>query len=85
MTGRYVRQTDTVPIDKGIPIPPNNFAERQRSAPRFPWDEMEVGDSFFSRYHGAYTNTSKAARRYPGKKFTGRSLEDGGWRIWRTE
>jgi len=81
----YIRKTDTVRIDKGIPIQENNFSVRQKNAPRFPWDEMEVGDSFFSTYHGAYCNTAKAARRYPGKKFTGRTLETGGWRIWRVK
>lgn len=65
-----------IKIEKGIPLPvkPN----------RYPWDDMEVGDSFFI----AGKNTSEIgghvsnARRRLGFDFTSRTV-DGGTRIWR--
>jgi hypothetical protein len=63
------------PIDKGIPIPN-----------RFPFDQMEVGDSFVitTKRHTA----SVAARRYGDKhnmKFITRQMPDGTIRCWRTQ
>jgi hypothetical protein len=63
------------PIDKGVPIPN-----------RFPFDQMEVGDSFVitTKRHTA----SVAARRYGDKhnmKFITRQMPDGTIRCWRTQ
>ena len=70
-------------IEKGIPIPP-------RSNIKYPWGEMEVGDSFFveceySRKKHQSIGGSKAQfiRHHKSKcKFTARRV-DGGIRVWR--
>lgn len=70
-------------IESGIPIPPAQT--RGRIGPKYPWNEMEIGDSF------VYPKSIKAARgviygagKKSGKKFTAREL-NGQVRIWRTK
>ena len=70
-------------VEKGIPIP-------ERSNKKYPWGEMEVGDSFFIKCEytrlkhqsigGSKTNWKK--RHNPNCKFTVRRV-DGGIRAWR--
>jgi hypothetical protein len=62
-------------IDKGVPIPN-----------RFPFDKMEVGDSFVITTKRQ--TASVAARRYGDKhrmKFVTRQMPDGTIRCWRTQ
>ena len=61
-----------VEIEKGIPIPPKRG--------RYPWNNMEVGDSFFAIERVA---ASWASRRH-GRRFSMRREGDG-WRVWRIE
>ena len=65
----------TIKIDKNIPLP--------ETRNRYPFDKLEVGNSFFvegktningSRYH--------YVRKNHGKKFTTKR-ENGGLRVWR--
>ena len=72
-------------IEKNIPIPPG-----QRSS-RYPWKEMEVGDSFridgFSRkqFNSLMTcGCTWAKRNNPSVKFIVRT-ENTGIRVWRIE
>lgn len=63
-------------IEKGVPIPG-----------RFPFEQMEVGDSFAVPSGVPRTTISIAALRYGrkhGAKFTTRTLPDGTIRCWRT-
>jgi hypothetical protein len=63
------------PIDKGVPIPN-----------RFPFDKMEVGDSFVITTERQ--TASVAARRYGDKhnmRFITRQMPDGTIRCWRTQ
>lgn len=67
-------------IEKGVPIPP------ARHGRKYPWHEMEIGDSFvvpdMSKSHaGAVCGGA----RKNGRKFSFRLLETGGVRIWRVE
>lgn len=72
-------------IEKNVPVPPG--AGR---VGRYPWAEMEVGDSFFVQaIHGKRAQStigtaglSWAARNHPDRKFTVRKV-DGGYRCWR--
>jgi len=67
-------------IEKGIPVPP----EGKRI---YPWEEMEVGDSFVTRtpfLTSAIASARNASRRY-GKKFRARRINDDQIRIWRVE
>lgn len=72
---------DEIKIDKGIPIPSGGHGRRAK----YPWHEMEVGDSFF--VSGGTNNkgfVSYANRRFAPKRFLSRTVE-GGTRVWRLE
>jgi hypothetical protein len=67
-------------IERGIPLP-----EVGRRKCRYPWMEMEVGDSFFApavnlktMKSGAYKNGINLGRRFEAH------AEAGGARVWRT-
>lgn len=68
----------TYQIDKNIPIPEINQANNVK----YPWSDMEVGDSFF-----CWSKSVKAAasshKKRTGMCFTVRSEGDG-YRVWRT-
>lgn len=71
-------------IDKGIPLP-----EPQRGAHslKYPFQQMEVGDSVF--FEGQKIGdrpyiAAKKCGRTKGRRFSGRNVE-GGVRIWRVE
>lgn len=64
-------------------------AKRPDARPRnrFPFDEMEVGDSFFISDASTKLSCTSAASWYGtrhGKKFSVLRSDDG-WRCWRTE
>ena len=77
-----VKDGPMVSIDKHIPY----FPPQTRSGfnKKYPWAEMEVGDSFI---HSAskYTARSSAAKEGDrlGRKFATRALPNGMVRIWR--
>jgi hypothetical protein len=67
-------------IEKHIPVP-----TARRRGTIYPWNNMEVGDSFFvpNRDPQSFKNIS---RKY-GKRFSARNWQEGtvkGSRIWRT-
>ena len=70
-------------IDKGVPMPP---ISRGKGRLVYPWDEMEVGDSFFVK-DGKVKTLSRSCGTYGKRlerKFTSRTVE-GGARVWRVE
>lgn len=71
-------------IEDGIAIP----AERQPRTRRakYPWNELEVGQSFFVEGSSARSmgSTASHAGRRLKRKFIARSTE-GGVRVWRYE
>jgi hypothetical protein len=67
-----------IQVDKDIPVP------TRRSRTLYPYEEMEVGDSFFLEdmpLQQVCNSNLRAAKR-SGKKFSART-EDGGVRVWR--
>ena len=65
-------------IEKNVPIP------IQKRRCKYPWHELEIGDSFFVS-EIKVISISSSANSYgtrTGKKFTIRSV-DGGCRVWR--
>lgn len=66
-------------IEKGIPMAPSGA-----SYARYPWDKMEIGDSFLARpgSNGRALAVNATAAR-PGKKFACR-VNGGIHRVWRT-
>lgn len=77
-----------IKIEKYIPIPDINTINRKRST-KYPFDEMEIGDSFFisceeeDKRRIGVNIISNAGRRKP-KRFTTLSVE-GGMRCWRIQ
>lgn len=80
-------------IEKGIPIPrkkvpgsPPDPRGKYATRQYYPWNEMEVGDSFLVTNRKASTLSASmtSATRRTGFKFTARTLEKG-VRIWRIE
>lgn len=68
-----------VRIDKNIPIP--------RSRGKYPFREMEVGDSFLcpkGSEKTIYSAAGQATTRIKGRRFIVRKTEDG-FRVWRVE
>lgn len=73
-------------IESGIPLPGDCGRGRPR---KYPFPDMEVGDSFFCEgshsrtvQFKAYKAAQEYAHRNPPMKFSGRLVE-GGIRIWR--
>lgn len=78
-----------IQIEKGVPVPTLNAVRR-----RYPFAQMEVGDSFLVRADGQkarrarYGTVKKCAyvfteRHGAGRVFTVRQVDDG-VRVWRT-
>lgn len=70
-----------VKIDRGIPAP-----RRRGGVRKYPWLEMEVGDSFLFSATGSYPYEAArtASKRYAPKRFRAGKSADG-MRVWRTE
>lgn len=66
-----------VNIDKDVPMP------TQHGSTLYPWDSMEVGDSFLV-IGGKMTGSGTATKRYAPKVFSQRKTVDG-YRVWRVE
>jgi hypothetical protein len=76
----------SIQIEKGVPVPPNS---RHGGAGRYPFSEMQVGDSFFLA-GGTAKRIGSAAYCYaekhnPTAKFLVRTIktEPAGARCWR--
>ena len=74
-------------IDKGIELPKRKAPVSHR---KYPWDELEVGDSFFipKKKIVGIGNIRLAAEKRLNRKFSGRSVVEHrvkGVRVWRTE
>lgn len=70
-------------IEKGIPVPKLVGTGRRN---KYPFESMEVGDSFFVK-DGKVKTLSRSCGTYGKRlerKFTSRTVE-GGARVWRTE
>lgn len=68
-----------IPIDKNMPIPP-------RAQRKYPWGEMEIGDSFFVKGRNVkdfHAQIYMAGRRFK-RKFALRKTDEG-IRVWRIE
>jgi hypothetical protein len=74
-----------VPLERGVPIPEAAATVSKGSA--YPWDEMEVGESFFipSSDHKPQSvfGMANGASRRGASKFVARQVQ-GGARVWRT-
>ena len=71
-----------VKIDKNVPAPPPSHS-------KYPWDAMEVGDSFFTTAaQGGMSSLIARQGSKRGWKFTTRQVTENGvkgCRVWRTE
>jgi len=80
----------TIRVQKGVPIPPVKPRGRNgglKYRRKYPWHEMEIGDSFNfpnpgesgKNAHNAVILASKNGRRFVARQY------DGGYRVWRVE
>ena len=79
-SGADLRASDTIEITEGLPTP------RGRRS-KYPFRDMEIGDSFFAP-RSSVIGIHGCARRHRPMRFTCRSVvEDGvpGIRVWRIE
>lgn len=70
-------------IEKGIPVPKQVGAGRKN---KYPFDAMEVGDSFFVKDIKVKTISRTCGHhgKRLSRRFASRTV-DGGVRVWRTE
>lgn len=68
--------TSPIKIEKGVPVPPGRD--------KYPWADMDVGDSFFVATDKVENfKRNVYAKNRNGKMFTARA-EGNGVRVWRT-
>lgn len=69
-------------IERNIEMPPRNGGQGAR--PKFPFREMDIGDSFFveGRTARTFSPAIQAAQKRGRGKFSCRAVE-GGIRVWR--
>ncbi len=67
-----------IKIEKGVEFRP------EPSNAKYPWDDMEVGDSFFYADQKVVAATCSRNHRDKSKKFCTRQVE-GGFRVWRVK
>lgn len=69
-------------VEKGVPL------TKAATTTKYPWAEMEPGDSFFVEGGGdrrsVVSSVASARGRRTGEKYTIRKV-DGGFRVWRVE
>jgi hypothetical protein len=75
----------SIEIEKGIPVPVdgrwNNGGDTTNRT--YPFPQMQVGDSLFSKSKGLPSSASSYRKKTPGWNYTSR-IESGGFRIWCT-
>lgn len=80
----------TYKLEDGVPIPERG--RPPKGAPKYPFEKMEVGQSFFVPVDVAHIPTYRDrirgaafyyATKHPGKTFSTHVVE-GGIRVWRT-
>lgn len=67
-----------IKIEKGIPLP-----ERANSTNRFPFKDMEIGDSFETDFTSIIPYASRAGKTL-NMRFIVRKQDNGKWRVWRS-
>lgn len=71
-------------IEKGVALP---ATVRSGGKAKYPWNDMEIGDSFFvqgAKVETFYTLTATQNKKDASKRFIARKVEDG-VRVWRVE
>lgn len=74
-------KSKAIAVESGIPLPNKGHVG---AAPKYPWAEMKVGDSFFVKGTTTRAFSAQVARRarMDGHKYSVRTV-DGGVRVWR--
>lgn len=78
---KHMRSTDFV-IEKGVPLP-----QKRRRPSRYPFADMNVGDSFVTSNKSVRGAMIAYAKRHPKKclRFIAEAQETGNIRVWREE
>lgn len=75
-------------IEKNIPIP---APTRQARKSKYPWDDMDIGDSFAvdepsdTAFRKLYSTVFTRMRKHPGKKYKVGIDETNRARVWRVQ
>jgi len=70
-----------IKVEKGVPVP----KEPRKRNVKYPWREMEVGDSFYTETSQPVVSSSAIlAQKRTGMRFTTKR-EGTGTRVWRIE
>lgn len=77
---RYINADLEFTIDHDIPLPP----KRTGRTVNYPYEEMEVGDSFAVPNLAGVQSAYAANKRYRDRYYCTRKLPEGGYRVWRT-
>ena len=64
-----------IEIEKGIPVP--DARKKGHHEPKFPWKEMQVGDSFVVPNEGKYKDDPKRLRKSFQARFWGLTKDHG--------
>ena len=80
----YTKYPD-ITIDKDVPLPPDG-----RRHSKYPWSEMEVGDSFVAEREAKRGGLLSSSKHWPKAhdasiRWATRACADGHIRIWRTK
>lgn len=80
MTGSFPATPAQFMIEKNVPLD-----QSCGNQAKYPWRQMEIGDSFFvpNVKTNLITNCAAAIKKRAGLQFTCRTVE-GGVRVWRT-
>ena len=72
-----------IKIEKGVPVPPKSRNGGRKL--KYPFDQMEVGDSFAANapQNTVLSSARAYARRNPGMTFTTREIDKKSCRVWR--
>jgi hypothetical protein len=73
-----------IEVQKGVPMPADRNGNTRKG--KYPWKQMEVGDSFFvpNKSTSAFGANIVVAKRSTGFNFVSRNENDG-VRVWRVE
>lgn len=68
-------------IEKDVPLP---IGAGERGPRKYPWNEMEVGDSFVvAKRTASVSGICASASRRTGRKFVSRAIDANTCRVWR--
>jgi hypothetical protein len=79
----FKQEKKLIKIEKNVPIEKKKGKEMRGRKATYPFNEMEVGDSFITPKKAIYSSVTSRHMRKPTERFTVSLQENGWYRIWR--